>query len=276
MIAWFNGNLLPLNGISIAATDRGFLLGDGFFETLAAEKGKVSLFPEHMARLRDTSDFLGLPVPYSDDDILKAIDDVLTGCQLKDKRAALRLSVSRGSGPRGLVPPLDINPQILISASEIPTLFPSAHLVTVHIRRNELSPTSRIKSLCYLDNILAQQEARDKGGDEALMLNTQGHIAEGSISNIFFIRENCLLTPPISDGCLPGVMRQLVLALASDLELSTQEISLNPDILHNCDEAFLTNSLIRVRPVHQIDARALPSQHWTDKLASAVLKTCLD
>lgn len=276
MIAWFNGELLPLNGISIAATDRGFLLGDGFFETFAAENGKVSLFAQHMARLRNTSDFLGLPVPYNDDDLLKAIDDVLTGCQLKDTRAALRLSVSRGSGPRGLVPPLEINPQVLISATETPAHFPSAHLVTVDIRRNEFSPTSQIKSLCYLDNILAQQAARDKGGDEALMFNTRGHIAEGSISNIFFVHKNTLLTPPLSDGCLPGVMRQLVLSLAPDLGLSTQEISLDPKILNECDEAFLTNSLIRVRPVHQIDARALPSQHWTDKLASAVLKTCLD
>ncbi|WP_417841199.1 aminotransferase class IV [Terasakiella sp.] len=266
MIAWFNGELFPLDGIAIKATDRGFTLGDGFFETMLAQQGQVAHFDAHMARLHESAHMMDIPLPYSTDEIGKAIDDVLTACQLKDKRAALRLTVTRGSGPRGLLPPLEITPQVLLSASDVPDHFPSAKLALVTMRRNEFNPTSRIKSLNYLDNIFALREAVAKGADEALLLNTQGHIAEGSVSNIFFIKNNALYTPPIEDGCLPGVMRAHVLQTARTLGLNTHERSIGIGIIQTCNEAFLTNSLVGIRPVHQIDGLQIPDQVWTEKL----------
>lgn len=270
MIAWFNGDLLPLQGVAISPTDRGFLLGDGFFETMAASQGKVVRFDDHMKRLQATADKMSLPIPYNQNEIMDGIRDVLAGCQLTQCRAAIRLTITRGSGPRGLLPPLEITPQILISAAEVPEHFSSAKVKTVSVRRNEFSPATQIKSLCYLDNIFAFEEAHEQGADEALMLNTQGNIAECSISNIFFIRNDQLLTPRIEDGCLPGTMRSTVLKTAIDLGMTVSEESLSPEVTQTCDEAFLTNSLYRVRTIHEIDGRLMPSEHWADKLLKAV------
>ncbi|WP_419800013.1 aminotransferase class IV [Terasakiella sp.] len=161
---------------------------------------------------------------------------------------------------------MEIAPQVLLSASDVPDHFPSAKLALVTIRRNEFNPTSRIKSLNYLDNIFALREAVAKGADEALLLNTQGHIAEGTISNIFFIKNNALYTPRINDGCLPGVMRAHVLQTAQKIGLHTHEISMGVGIIQTCNEAFLTNSLVGIRPVHQIDGLQIPDQIWTEKL----------
>jgi branched-chain amino acid aminotransferase len=270
MIAWFDGALLPLGGVSIPATDRGFLLGDGFFETMAACNGQVIRFNDHMDRLENTAAFLKTPLRYTRAEITAAIHDVLIANGLANKRAALRLTVTRGSGPRGILPPLDICPHMLISASEAPDHFPAAKVKTVSLCRNEKSPTSRIKSLCYMDNILAMQEAKEAGADEALMLNTTGKIAEGSISNIFFLQGKNLLTPSVEDGALPGVMRKTVLSVAAQMALSVQEASLTPDIIQTCDEAFLTNSLFRLRAIFEIDGRAIPSQTKGDQLLNKI------
>lgn len=270
MIAWFNGELLPLGGVHIQATDRGFLLGDGFFETMAANKGTVARLDAHMERLENTAAKLKFPLPYSRAEIKTAIDDVLLANQLKNTRAALRLTVTRGSGPRGLMPPLELNPQVLLSASEVPDHFASAKVKTVSICRNEKSPTAQIKSLCYLDNILAMEEAHEQGADEALMLNTAGQVAEGSISNIFFVKDDQLFTPPISDGVLPGTMRRCVLEIAHKLGMSVIESSLGPEIIQTCDEAFLTNSLFRVRPIHELDGRLIPSEVWADRILKEI------
>jgi len=272
MIAWYNGDLLPLGGIAIPATDRGFLLGDGFYETIACNNGVPVRYDAHMARLLKTADYMKIPLPYSLDEIGAAINDVLVGCQLMKCRAALRLTLTRGSGPRGLLAPLDINPTVMISAAEVPNQYASAKIKTVSVVRNEHNPSAKIKSLCYIDNIFAFEEAHAEGCDEALMLNTKGNIAEGSISNIFFIKGNCLLCPAIEEGALPGTMRQAVLEKATALGLSTQETSLSPEVLLTCDEAFLTNSLMRVRPIHEIDGRQIPSQAWGDKLLTALIK----
>lgn len=266
MIGWCNGELLPLAGMSIKVTDRGFTLGDGLFETIAAHQGKVAHFPAHMARLRDSAVIMDLTIPYRDDEILQAINNVLLGCQLHTQKAALRLTISRGSGPRGLLAPQDATPQVLITASTVPDYFPSAKLARVSMRRNEFTPTCQIKSLNYLDNIFAMREAVDKGADEALLLNTQGHIAEGSVSNIFFIKNDALYTPRLQDGCLPGVMRAHVIKTAHSIGLNVHEKSMGVGILQTCNEAFLTNSLVGIRPVHQIDDLHITSQVWTDKL----------
>ncbi|NVK19914.1 MAG: aminotransferase class IV [Methylocystaceae bacterium] len=270
MIAWFNGELLPLRGVHIQATDRGFLLGDGFFETMAANKGQVIHFDAHMTRLEDTARKLKFPLPYNREELKDAVDKVLLGNQFLKTRTALRLTITRGSGPRGLMPPLELNPQVLLTASEVPDHFPSAKVKTVSICRNEKSPTAQIKSLCYLDNILAMEEAHEHGSDEALMLNSAGHITEGSISNIFFVKNDQLLTPKISDGVLPGIMRNCVLETAHKLGMNIVEDSLEPEIIQTCDEAFLTNSLFRVRPIHELDGRLIPSEVWADKILQEI------
>ncbi|SCA58168.1 putative branched-chain-amino-acid aminotransferase [Candidatus Terasakiella magnetica] len=273
MIAWFNGELLPLGGVKIPATDRGFLLGDGFFETMAAQSDHVVRFDDHMARLRKTGNNLGLKIPYSDKEIREAIHEVLMGSQLLNARGAVRLTVTRGSGPRGLMPPLEVKPEVMISASQAQEHYSAAKVKTVSVRKNEFSPSTQIKSLCYLDHIFAFEEAHAQGADEALMLNTSGHIAEGTISNIFFIKGDNLFTPRLEDGCLPGTMRSAVLDMAETIGMAVFEESLTPEIIQHCDEAFLTNSLFRVRPIHELDGRTMPAQHWCEKLLKALVES---
>jgi len=271
MIAWFNADLLPLGGISIPATDRGFLLGDGFYETIACNSGQPVRFQKHMQRLHKTAKLMKIDLPHSLDEIQSAINDVLTGCQLMKSRASIRITVTRGSGPRGLRIPLKITPNVMITAAKVPDCYEAAKIKTVSIVRNEHTPSAHIKSLSYIDNIFAFEEAEAAGFDEALLLNTKGHIAEGSISNIFFIKNDCLFTPPIEDGALPGIMREAVLKKAQALGLKTKEASLTPDIALTCDEVFLTNSLVRVRSVKQIDDRLIASQKHSNKLLHALI-----
>lgn len=271
MQAWFDGHLMHVNDVAIHATDRGFLLGDGFFETLAAQNGRTIHLSRHLKRLEETAAFFHAPLPYDTDDLIKAIHDVLTGSHLTQCRASVRITVSRGAGPRGLLPPLELKPHVLITASDVPESFSSARVCQVSLRRNETSPASAFKTLSYMDNILAFEEAHARTCDEALMLNSQGFIAEGAISNIFFIQQGTLLTPRKEDGILPGITRQLVLESAADLGLGVEEKALSPDIIQSCEEAFLTNSLVRVRPIYEIDGRKIPSETISRKLLDHVI-----
>jgi len=159
---------------------------------------------------------------------------------------------------------------LILSRTIFEYFLVSRKVKTISICRNEKSPTAQIKSLCYLDNILAMEEAHEQGADEALMLNTAGNIAEGSISNIFFVKDDQLFTPPLSDGVLPGTMRRCVLETASKLGMSVTEDSLGPEIIQTCDEAFLTNSLFRVRPIHELDGRLIPSEVWADRILQEI------
>ncbi|MGH6845162.1 MAG: aminotransferase class IV, partial [Methylocella sp.] len=173
--------------------------------------------------------------------------------------AVLRVTVTRGAGPRGLAPPKVPRPTILMTLSPMPPAreMPiSLHIATV-TRRNEHSALSRIKALPYLDNWLALSEARERGADDALLLNTRGTIACASVANVFVIREGRLETPPVSDGALPGTMRALVLCLAKQAGLAAVENSLHVKDLAEADAVILTNSISRVMEARDCDGLPL-------------------
>jgi branched-chain amino acid aminotransferase len=255
---YLNGQIITTSDTHIDPSDRGLLLGDGIFETMRAYQGRIFRLDDHLGRLHQGADFLGIPIPLSKDELARGLHATLEANQLSQRDASLRLTLTRGPGPRGLLPPPEPTPTILITAAPLTqTTFPPAVAIIASIRRNEHSPLANIKSLNYLDSILARQEAEIQGADEAILLNTAGNLAEASAANQFVVINGILHTPPIHDGALPGITRAVVLELAKQLGIPAQEPTLTREDLFTAQEAFLTNSLIEIRPLVQVDHHVL-------------------
>lgn len=237
MIIDLNGALTEDTDARLDPADRGFTLGDGVFETIRVRNGRPDRFDAHMARLRDGAKTLGITMPTTDVRIETRISAVLEANTLEN--AAVRLTLSRGAGPRGLLPSEPAFPTFLITAGPLPPPGPPVKaIIAATTRRNEHSPLSRIKSISYLDNVIARQEAQPYGVDDALLLNTQGRLAESTISNLFLMIHGALLTPRVSDGALPGVMRADLIS-----KFRAEECALEVNDLGRAEEAFLTNAL---------------------------------
>lgn len=260
---WLNGIILPEEDACIAPADRGLLLGDGLFETLRVAGGRPVRLDRHLARLRAGAAVLGLPVPLDDAGLAAAMAALLRRCGLED--ASLRLTLTRGPGPRGLLPPAEPRPTLLITVASVPPPLPLARVVVaLGTRRNEHSPLARIKSLSTLDGVLARQEAARHGADDALLLNTAGRVAEASAANLFLVLDGALVTPPVSEGALPGVMRAAVLEAVAVVERAV-----TVEDLCRANEVFLTSSL-GVRPVIAVDGKPLSMGARTAEVAAAV------
>lgn len=241
--------------MSIPADDRGFTLGDGLFETVLARRGELVRLAAHLDRLTAGCAALGLPAP----DQARAerlMRQALESAGLGEQRAAVRLTLTAGSGGRGLDRPAAPKPRMIATAAPSPRPETPARLITATVRRNDLSPASRLKTLAYLDNVLARAEARAAAADEALMLNTRGELACAAAANLFWITGGRLFTPALACGALAGVTRARVLAAAADLGVETCEVRAMPAALAAAEAVFLTNALIGARPVAEVDGRA--------------------
>ncbi len=257
MICWLNGALFPIEQARIDPRDRGFLLGDGIFETMLAVDGAVRDEARHMARLSGASEFLGIPLPFSEEEILTAMQLLLQDNNLRQGRAALRLTLTRGAGARGVAPPLQCRPTVLLTAVLAPPPPQKMRAIVSSYIRNEKSISSRIKSLNYLDNIMARNEAVQRGVDEALMCNSAGNFASASAANFFVVAGGVLCTPSVDTGALPGVMRSIVMEAASEMNIPLHEGPVAAASLATASEAFLTNVLIGVCPLVEIDGKLI-------------------
>ena len=246
---WLNGRLLPAGQAHIDPADRGFLLGDGLFETMRVANGQVSHFSRHMDRLADGARALMLAPP-DRERIAAGVHEMLAACDLT--AGSLRLTCTRGTGPRGLMPPVDGTPTVLITASAGVVPPTPVKLVTVEYRRDEDSVLSRIKSLNYLPSVLARMAAARAGADDALMLNRAGYVAETSASTLLACIDGQLVTPPVTDGALPGTARGVLLDAGL---LHVRRLS--PLALHRATAILTVNSL-GARGVHMLDGRDVP------------------
>ncbi|MBX9403207.1 aminotransferase class IV [Lysobacter sp. BMK333-48F3] len=247
MRVWCNGAMRQ--GAAIEPGDRGFTLGDGLFETLRWSGGEARHLQRHLARLRAGAAFLDIPLPWSDAELGTAMAAVVHEAGLD--QAAIRLSLSRGPSSRGVLPPSDPRPTTIVSAGPLPPAGDVSAVVARSTRRNEHSPLSRIKSLSYLDNVLAAREAAQRGADQALLLNTAGRLAEAAVANLFLVRAGELITPPIVDGALPGIARQLLIERCGAVERPVEV-----ETLLSAESAFLSNSL-GLRGLTRIDERTM-------------------
>lgn len=255
MKLWLNGRLVEATQARIDPADRGFLLGDGVFETMVGRSGRVPELARHYTRLKDGAALLRLPVAITQTELALAIEELMGANGVVD--AALRLTVTRGVGPRGVLPAFSAMPTILLTASPLPEPALPARLIVSSLRRDETSPLSRIKSLNYLPNILARLEADEQGADDALLLNHEGRVAEASAASLFVYQQGQWVTPPVSEGALPGICRAVLLAAGK-----IQEARVSLADLHTA-QALCVGNALSLRPVlclgdHYCPERATP------------------
>lgn len=229
-------------------SDRGLLLGDGVFDTSLVLDGRIVFAEAHRKRL--INDAAVLDIPVCTQALERAIASVLT----PDASGALRVTVTRGAGGRGLHGDSETPPTLMARLSPlVPVrMFVPVNAAFTTIRRNETSPTASSKTLAYLDNILAVREVSRQGAEEALFLNTAGNLACGSSTNIFTVSGDVISTPRISDGALPGTMRAWVLENAAECGMEVVSSKLSQTNLNNADAAFVTNSLRLIAPIANI------------------------
>lgn len=251
-----NHNVIDIND-DPRATDRGYLLGEGVFETLRVYQGHIEHAEAHLTRLKQGAYALGLEWPTYN--IQQLCHDVLTTNQLLTGEAALRITLSQSTHKRGLIA-TNSSPQLLITAYPYTRPHPSTTIkaiITPHYV-NERSSLSRFKTTHYLEHIQAKRDATAKGFDEALLLNTRDRVCCSSIGNVFIYKDQQLITPPLSDGALAGITRQQLLA-QSDNTPPIVARSISPQELHEADSIFHTNSLIGIQGFSSIHHRALAS-----------------
>jgi branched-chain amino acid aminotransferase len=258
---YINGTLYDKEDAKISVYDHGLLYGDGVFEGMRVYGGRVFRMEEHLVRLWNSAKAIWLEIPGSLEDMARAVNDTLQANGIVD--GYVRLVVTRGAGTLGLDPNKTSDPQIIIITDSI-SLYPEEYyedgleIVTASTIRNHpaaLSP--RIKSLNYLNNILAKIEGLQAGCVEALMLNQKGEIAECTGDNIFLVSRGRLLTPPIDAGILEGVTRSVVIELAVEAGITVQEIPLTRHDVYIADECFLTGSAAEIIPVVKLDSRKI-------------------
>lgn len=251
---WMNGQLVESPAIS--PLDRGWTLGDGVFDTMLALDGVVQHAGLHAARLARHARTFDIKIP-DPAQLPGAIDAVLAANNLTKGRACVRVTLSRGIGHRGLTPPANPEPTIIIQAFPAPdpaSLPPIKAITSKIVRRNEGSPLSYIKSLNYGDHIIAIQEAAAHEANEAILLNNKGHACCATIGNIFVRTGKTILTPPLKDGVLDGITRAQLLA-----DGFAREEHITASALAKCDALFITNSLNHIRAVTELDGRTLDS-----------------
>jgi branched-chain amino acid aminotransferase len=265
-----NDGLVTLDESRISPRDRGFALGDGIFETMRTLHGDILWLDLHLDRLGASARVIALPLSWTPADLREAIAQTLAANQLADgavlrpQGGVVRLSVSRGvPETRGLLPSTQTVPTLVIDAQPFqgypaPLYERGMTAVTSEIVRNERSPLSGIKSLGYLENIMARQQAADRGADEAVLRNTIGELACASAANLFIISNRRLLTPDRASGALPGITAQIVMErLAGTIGLEPGRTRIVPQQLVRADEALLTNSLLGIMPLCAIDGESI-------------------
>jgi len=259
-LIYINGDYVPREEAKISIFDHGFLYGDGVFEGIRAYNGKVFKLDEHIDRLYKSASAICLKMPLSKEEMKAAILECLRKNGLRN--AYIRPIVSRGIGDLGLDPRKCPKPNVIIITQEWGALYGDLYekgltAVTVGVRRNppESLPPN-IKSLNYLNNILAKLEANEKGGDEAIMFDVHGYLSEGTGDNIFLVKNGCIITPPTINN-LKGITRATVIDIAKKLGYVVEEKNCGLYDLYTADEVFVTGTAAEVAPITKIDGRVI-------------------
>ncbi|MCD6341884.1 MAG: branched-chain-amino-acid transaminase [Thaumarchaeota archaeon] len=261
-LVYIDGEFYPKSRAKISVYDHGFLYGDGVFEGIRAYDGIVFKLREHIDRLYDSAKAIMLDIPLSKEEMINAVLETLRKNKLKD--AYIRLVVTRGVGDLGLDPRKCSKPNVIIIAEPVLTLYKKESkleglsLIISSVRRDRVDATThQIKSLNYLNSILAKVEAITAGADDAVMLDDRGFVAETSSTNIFMVKNDKIITPPPTTGVLPGITRSFVIELARKLGYQVEEKDVTPFELITADEVFMTGTGAEIIPVTKIAGRAI-------------------
>ncbi len=261
MLVYLNGRFVPKEEATVSVFDHGFLYGDGIYETMRAYSGRFFHLDKHLDRLRCSADAVSLKLPLPLEKIRDVLHEALTVNNIQD--AYVRIQISRGPGEIGLDPALCPEPTTVVVARYLKGYPPEYYekgvsAAVVQTRRNHpLALDPAIKGTNFLNNILAKIESIKAGAYEGIMLNWEGFVAEGTISNIFMVKNGVLQTPHLRTGILEGVTRGLVLELARKENIAVKETVFTPRELLDAEECFITNSTIEIMPVTAVDGKKI-------------------
>ncbi|WP_292463723.1 branched-chain-amino-acid transaminase [Methanolobus sp.] len=260
LLIYYNGEYVPKSKATTSVYDHGFLYGDGVFEGIRAYNGRVFKLREHVDRLYDSATAIALKIPMTKEEMEEAILETLRKNNLRD--AYIRPIVSRGNGDLGLDPRKCPKPNVFIISQEWGAMYGDLYEtgltgVTVAVRRNAADALSpNIKSLNYLNNILAKIEANEKGGDEAIFFDSNGYLSEGSGDNIFIIKNGKVYTPPTVNN-LRGITRATAIELLEEMGTLVHVENLGMFDLYTADEIFVTGTAAEAAPLVKVDGRAI-------------------
>ncbi|HMD79372.1 MAG TPA: branched-chain-amino-acid transaminase [Nitrososphaerales archaeon] len=255
-VVYVDGKFVDKHKAVVSVFDHGLLYGDGVFEGIRAYGGSVFRLGDHMKRLYDSAKVIRLTIPMSRHEFTEAVLETLRKNRLKD--AYIRVVVTRGAGDLGVDPSLCKNPTVFIIAEPMATgLGPkeprSVKLIVASIRRDAVDSTSHeIKSLNYLNSIMAKMEAKSAGADDAILLDHRGFVSEASVTNVFLVKKGKVFTPSSAAGILHGITRDRVVSLCSDLGIEVQERDVTPFELLTADEAFLVGTKAEILAVESV------------------------
>jgi branched-chain amino acid aminotransferase len=260
-IVFFNGKFLDIDKANISILDRGFMYGDGLFETMRSYNGHVFMLDLHLNRFFKSSREIFLDLPYNQEQLTKIICEVIK--KNKFSEAIIKLTATRGVSKPGLGLDTHSSPTLLVNARQLKPLpkdfYENGVKISLHpssaIKLSGLS--TQIKSCNYLSHIIIKKLADDQGAFEGIMLNEQGHVCAGTTSNIFIVKKEVLLTPPISEYVLAGVTRAVILDIAKNMGINSKEEYFTKNDIESADEIFLTNTGIEILPVCKVDNSTL-------------------
>jgi len=258
---YIDGKFYPKSEAKISVYDHGFLYGDGVFEGIRAYNGIVFKLKEHIDRLYRSAHAIMLNIPLTKQEMTKAVVDTLRKNQMKD--AYIRLVVSRGIGDLGLDPRKCLKASVIVIADTIQCKASNAQetgITTIFswVKRNPVDATTHeIKSLNYLNSILAKIEANTYGVDEAMCLESNGYVAEGVGENVFIVKNREIFTPPTSTGALSGITAEVVSEIAIKLGIKVTITNLTPFMLFTADEAFFTGTAMEMTPIREVNKRVI-------------------
>jgi len=285
VLVFLNGKFAPEGRAVVSVFDRGFLYGDGLFETVRVFNGKPFRWSQHIERLQRGAESLKIKLPFSTHVLRGFADELVQKQQIRD--CLLRLTLSRGVGVRGYSPKGAEQPTFVMSLHPAPHpafshphpsdgrgaggegVFPKWKLITSSFRLPANDPLAQFKTSNKLPQILARTEADAAGADEALLLNTDGFVIEGASSNLFWIERDTICTPPLTSGVLPGVTRAVILEICKSLSVATRQANISPDELHRADGIFLSLSSWGVVEAVLLDGRVLKPSAVVNKICGA-------
>jgi aminodeoxychorismate lyase len=271
MTVFLNGHFLPAADAFVPLHDRGFLLGDGLFETVRVANGKPFRFAQHLERLSRGADFLKIKLPSPPKELQKIAADLIGKNQAPE--SILRVMLSRGPGARGYSIKGADQPTLAMTLHPLPPVNPDEppqwSMITSSFRIPAGDTLSSFKTSSKLLNVLARAESEERGADEALLLNTNGEVAETAGGNIFWIYHDKICTVPTGRGVLPGITRAVVLEICQSLQFETNKRVIKPEHLRNAEGIFVTNSVLGIVPVVAFDGEPVAPSPLVDQIAGA-------
>ena len=269
MMVFLNGQFMPEAEAFVPVNDRGFMYGDGLFETMRVIRGKPFRFAQHLERMTRGADFLKIKPPFTPKELEKFAAQLAEQNKMPD--AILRVTLTRGPGKRGYTPDNEGRPTVVmtLSAAPPPENLVEWSLITSSFRIPASDALSSFKTTSKILNVLARAEAAEKGADEALLINTNGEVAETASGNLFWVYQDNICTVPTGRGVLPGITRAIVLEICQALGLQTNKRVIKPEALRNSQGIFVTQSAFGIVPITAFDGEPVTPSPLVDQISNA-------